>query len=46
MARQLRRETTMSLKWIAQELGFDSWKYLSNVLGREVKSSDQPELGL
>lgn len=46
LARRLRRETTMSLKWIAQELAVGSWKYLSNLLRAEPGSSNQPELGL
>jgi REP element-mobilizing transposase RayT len=29
IARRLRRETTMDLKWIASQLGMDSWRYLS-----------------
>ena len=28
----LRRETTMSLKWIAEELRMGSWTYVSNLL--------------
>ena len=32
LARQLRSETTMSLKWIAQELKMGSWTYVSNLL--------------
>jgi hypothetical protein len=45
---RLRRETTMSLEWVAQQLGFGSWKYLSNLLGREHdrSRSEQPELGI
>ncbi len=34
LARRLRQETTMSLKWIARQMGIGSWKYLSNLLGR------------
>ena len=34
LARRLRRETTMSLTWIARQLGIRSWKYLSNLLGQ------------
>jgi REP element-mobilizing transposase RayT len=33
LAEQLRRETTMELKWIARELGIKSWRYLSKLLG-------------
>ena len=32
MARRLRKETTMSLKWIAQRLQMGSWTYVSNLL--------------
>lgn len=46
LARRLRRETTLSLKWIAQQLGGGSWKYLSNVLRQEAPKSAQAQLGL
>ncbi len=46
LARRLRRETTLSLKWIAQQLGVGSWKYLSNLLGQEGPNRAQAELGL
>jgi len=32
LARRLRKETTMSLKWIARELKMGSWTYVSNLL--------------
>jgi REP element-mobilizing transposase RayT len=32
VARRLREETTMSLKWIAQRLHMGSWTYVSNLL--------------
>jgi len=32
LARRLRKETTMSLKWIAQRLHMGSWTYVSNLL--------------
>jgi len=32
LARRLRKETTMSLKWIARELNMGSWTYVSNLL--------------
>jgi hypothetical protein len=35
MAARLRRETTMSLKWIAQRLAMGSWTNVSNLLGVE-----------
>ena len=34
LARQLRAQTTMTLKWIAQELSMGSWTYVSNLLGQ------------
>jgi hypothetical protein len=46
LARRLRRETTMDLKWIAEELGVGSWKYLSNLLNREPHTSSQEEFNL
>ena len=33
LARRLRKETTMILKWIARELKMGSWTYVSNLLG-------------
>ena len=35
MAASLRRETTMSLKWIAERLHMGSWTYVSNLLGAQ-----------
>jgi hypothetical protein len=32
LARRLRQETTMSLKWIAQRLHMGRWTYVSNLL--------------
>jgi len=46
LARRLRRETTMGLKWIAEELGTGSWKYLSNLLSKEPHISNQREFKL
>jgi hypothetical protein len=46
LARRLRQETTMDLKWIAQELRIGSWKYLSNLLSREQEPSGQGALNL
>ena len=42
LARRLRQETTLSLKWIAQQLGVGSWKYVSNLLGQEAADPAQP----
>jgi len=39
LAQRLRRKTTMDLKWIAEELGVGSWKYLSNLLSKEPHAS-------
>ncbi|MGO8675294.1 MAG: transposase [Limisphaerales bacterium] len=44
LARRLRRETTMGLKWIAEQLGVGSWKYLSNLLEQKAPNPAQPEL--
>lgn len=38
IARRLRTETTMTLKWIAAELKMGSWTYLSNLLARDRQS--------
>ena len=46
LARQLRQEATMELKWIAEEPGIGSWKYSSNLLKAEECTSKQCELGL
>ncbi len=35
MARRLRKETTMSLKWIAENLEMGSWTYVSNLLAQK-----------
>ena len=35
MARRLRQETTMSLKWIAQRLQMGTWTYVSNLLNEK-----------
>jgi len=32
LARRLRKETTMTLKWIARRLHMGSWTYVSNLL--------------
>ena len=32
LAKQLRQETTMTLRWIAQRLEMGSWTYVSNLL--------------
>ena len=37
IAAQLRRETTMSLKWIAERPAMGSWNNVSNLLGAARK---------
>jgi hypothetical protein len=37
MAARLRKETTMSLKWIAQHLAMGSWTHVSNLLAARRK---------
>jgi hypothetical protein len=37
LARRLRQETTMSLKWIARRLHMGGWTYLSNLLNKKRK---------
>ncbi len=39
LAQRLRREATMNLRWIAGKLGIGSWKYLSNLLSKELHAS-------
>jgi REP element-mobilizing transposase RayT len=38
LARRLRRETTLSLKWIASRLQMGSWTYVSNLLAETPKT--------
>ncbi len=42
LARQLRLETTMSLKWIARHLQMGSWTNVSNLLRRQAGEHDLP----
>ena len=37
LARQLRAETTMTLRWIADRLQMGSWTYVSNLLHEKTK---------
>ena len=41
IARSVRRQTTMSLKWVAEQLGMGSWKYLSKILSAESVNNVQ-----
>ena len=43
LARRLRRETTMSLKWIAQRLQMGSWTYVSNLLNQPAQALPQAQ---
>jgi len=38
IARRLRRETTMTLGWIARRLGMGVWTYVSNLLGATAET--------
>jgi REP element-mobilizing transposase RayT len=44
IARRLRQETTMSLKWIAQRLEMGSWTYVSNLLNERAEVSPAQEV--
>lgn len=46
LAMRLRGETTLELKWIAEELGVGSWKYLSNLLNQELNAASKAKLKL
>ena len=37
MAARIRKETTMSLKWIAENLAMGGWTHVSNLLGAQRK---------
>jgi len=43
LARRLRAETTMSLKWIAGELHMGNWTYVSNLLSQKAHKSVNSE---
>jgi hypothetical protein len=43
LARRLRQETTMSLKWIAQRLQMGSWTYVSNLLNQPPQTQPQAQ---
>jgi REP element-mobilizing transposase RayT len=42
IARRLRTETTMTLKWIAAELHMGVWTHVSNLLSRQRQQQTQP----
>ena len=43
LARRLRQETTMSLKWIAQRLQMGTWTYVSNLLNEPPETQPQAQ---
>jgi len=46
LARELRRQTTLSLKRVAEQLGVGSWKYPSNLVGAETAKRGELEFGI
>ena len=44
IARRLRKESTMSLKWVAQRLHMGSWTYVSNLLRTAFIPPAKPDL--
>jgi hypothetical protein len=43
MARRLRQETTMSLKWIAQRLPVGRWTYVSILVNKQAQAHPQAQ---
>jgi hypothetical protein len=43
LARRLRQETTMSLKWIAGRLQMGTWTYVSNLLNEPPETQPQAQ---
>ena len=43
LARRLRQETTMSLKWIAHRLQMGTWTYVSNLLNAPPETQPQAQ---
>jgi hypothetical protein len=43
LARRLRQETTMSLKWIAARLLMSTWTYVSNLLNEPPETRPQAQ---
>ena len=43
LARRLRQETTMSLKWIAARLQMGTWTYVSNLLNEPPETQPQAQ---
>ena len=43
LARRLRQETTLSLKWIAQRLQMGSWTYVSNLLNEPPQTHSESQ---
>jgi len=43
LARRLRQETTINLKWIAQRLQMGSWTHVSNLLNAKSPTQVHPQ---
>ena len=43
LARRLRQETTLSLKWIAARLRMGAWTYVSNLLNEPPETQPQAQ---
>jgi hypothetical protein len=43
LARRLRQETTMSLKWIAARLQMGTWTYVANLLNEPPETQPQAQ---
>ena len=46
IARRLRKETAVTLKWIAAELHLGNWPHLSNLLAQPPEFINQTKLNL
>ena len=44
IARRVRQETAMSLKWIAERLATGTWTYVTNLLNRRAELSPAQEV--
>jgi hypothetical protein len=43
VARRLRQETTMSLKWIARRLQMGNWTYVFNLVNEKPRTANLSE---
>ncbi len=44
IARRVRQETTLSLKWIAERLALGTWRYVSNLRNEKAELSSAQEV--